>query len=228
MCGIYCSKDLSTFEVLEQANRKRGNFATGILCMIKKDDMYDYEMIKQKGTVDWTFSELPTNDDGEIYYLGHNQAPTSVERVYRTNTSHPFLYGDWIVAHNGVLTNFKELKKEHIPSHKCNVDSSIIPALLGENDFSVGPPETIDDEVANIARTLELLEGTFALWLYNKRTNNIFIARQGSTLFYKGTNVSSIKGEGYKEVSEGIIYKYDEKGLTPMEGFVSSSPFFTL
>ena len=30
MCGIYCSNDLSTFEILNQANKKRGNFSTGI------------------------------------------------------------------------------------------------------------------------------------------------------------------------------------------------------
>jgi glucosamine 6-phosphate synthetase-like amidotransferase/phosphosugar isomerase protein len=92
----------------------------------------------------------------------------------------------------------------------------------------VGPPTDKADEVSNIASVLELLKGTFALWLYNTNSNNIYVARQGSTLFHKGTNVSSIKGTGYKEVSEGIIYEYTNKGLEAVDGFVSDSPFLTL
>lgn len=75
---------------------------------------------------------------------------------------------------------------------------------------------------------MELLEGTFALWIVNTRTYNIYFARQGSTLFYKGTNVSSIKGKGFKELTEGIIYRHTGKGLVPEEGFNCKSPFLTL
>ena len=224
MCGIYCSDNLSTFEILDQANRERGNFATGIVWINK--DKEEFEVIKYEGCVDWNNEEdIPRE---ETIYIGHNQAPTSSQRDYEHLTSHPFIYGDWVVAHNGVLTNYKQLIKDYLPNHDNIVDSSIIPALLDENDYQTGPSTDQDEELANIANVLECLKGTFALWLFNARTYNLYIARQGSTLFYKGTNVSSIKGEGYKEVSEGIIYKYDEKGLTPMEGFVSSSPFFTL
>ena len=226
MCGIYCSNDLSTFEILEQANRERGNFATGMVWVNKDTDNYDIS--KFKGTVDWNKQILPKSKKQSYFYLGHNQAPTSSERKWHANTTHPFLYGDWIVAHNGVLTNYEDLVNEHLPSHGNKVDSSIIPTLLAENDYIVGPPTDKADEASNIATVLELLKGTFALWLYNTNSNNIYVARQGSTLFHKGTNVSSIKGTGYKEVSEGIIYEYTNKGLEAVDGFVSDSPFLTL
>ena len=227
MCGIYCSNDLSTFEILEEANRERGNFATGVTWLNKETE--EYEIIKYDKSIDWkTEDEIPGDKDKNYIFLGHNQAPTSSQRGYDPNTSHPFIYGDWVVAHNGVLTNYKQLIKDLIPKHSNPVDSSIIPALLAENDYIAGPPEDESDEVANIANVLESLKGTFALWIFNIRSFNVYIARQGSTLFYNGTNVSSIKGMNYKEVSEGIIYKYSKEGFKSVEGFIVDSPFLTL
>ena len=52
--------------------------------------------------------------------------------------------------------------------------------------------------------------------------------RQGSTLFYKNDNVSSIKGEGYREVKEGILYGYTAEGLVELDTFIYDSPFLTL
>ena len=72
------------------------------------------------------------------------------------------------------------------------------------------------------------MKGTFALWIFNTNSFNVYIARQGSTLFYKGTNVSSIKGCDYREVTEGIIYEYTSSGFKPVEGFIVDSPFLTL
>lgn len=225
MCGIYCSIDISTFEVLDEVNQKRGNFATGAL--IIHNDIKTFNTIQREGKIDWNEVKLPIGKN--ITYLGHNQAPTGSARKWRASTSHPFQYGDWIVAHNGVLTNFKELKEDYIPDHHNPVDSSVIPALLNELEYKkFGPCENEEDEVCNLLFVLERLKGTYALWIYNSRSGNIYIARQGSTLFYKGTSVSSIKGKYYKEVAEGILYKYNDKGLKPIEGFITESPFLTL
>ena len=92
----------------------------------------------------------------------------------------------------------------------------------------MGPPTGVEDEKANIIQTLELLKGTFALWIVNIRTMNVYIARQGSSLFYKDANISSINGCGYEEVKEGILYSYSYDGLTSVDKFVHDSPFLTL
>lgn len=58
---------------------------------------------------------------------------------------------------------------------------------------------------------------------------NIYIARQGSTLFYKDSNISSIKGKDYDEVEEGFLYKYTSSGqLIKQDSFNHNSPFLTL
>ena len=223
MCGIYCSNDLSTFEVLQEANKKRGNFSTGIFHCYNKAN---YDIIKKKGNIDWNKTNIPIEKG--CLYLGHNQAPTETGRGWKEETSHPFWVGDWIVAHNGVLTNFNELIDDYVPMHDNPVDSSIIPALLDEFEYTHGPCEDAETEVQNILYTIEKLKGTFALWIVNIKTMNIYIARQGSTLFYKDSNISSIRGCDYKEVSQGILYNFSYEGLTEIDGFVYDSPFLTL
>tara|TARA_E500000318_G_scaffold104954_1_gene111394 strand:- start:236 stop:931 length:696 start_codon:yes stop_codon:yes gene_type:complete len=231
MCGIYGSNDLATFEVLGDANRERGNFSTGVLYKYRDSS---YQLQKKEGTPRWSSFNLPINEFnkekvlGDYMYLGHNQAPTSSKRDWDKNTSHPFQYGDWVVAHNGVLTNFEELINEYIPHHDNEVDSSIIPALLYEFEYKYDPCEDSDTEIQNIIHTLELIEGTFAVWILNIKTMNVYIARQGSTLFYKDSNISSIQGCDYQEVKEGVLYAYTAEGILPVEGFVNKSPFFTL
>ncbi len=222
MCGIFISNDLSTFEVLEQANKERGNFSTGILFTNGKR----HNILRIEGGANWNETKLPS-EKGWLY-LGHNLAPTETGRRWYAKTSHPFEYGNWVVAHNGVLTNYRELRDKFLPDHDCDVDSSIIPALLDENDNLLGPSNSQNDEIANIVQTLELLKGTFALWIMNKETKNLYIARQGSTLFYKGSNISSIKGKGYRQVKEGILYNLSFNGLSKKDEFQTQSPFLTL
>ena len=225
MCGIYISNNLSMFEILEQANRSRGNFSTGVFHVYKTSS---YKVIKGEGSIDWNTINLPSDDSSDFIYLGHNQAPTSSAREWKEETSHPFWYGDWVVAHNGVLTNYEELIDEYLPMHDNPVDSSIIPALLDEFEYNHGPCDDSEAEIQNILYTIEKLKGTFALWIINIKTMNVYIARQGSTLFYKDANISSVKGKDYKEVKEGILYSYTSEGLVEQDNFNYDSPFLTL
>lgn len=226
MCGIYCSDDSNTFEVLEEANQSRGNFATGLLYASVKGDKAHYGIIRKEGS--FCMEDMGVPADCKLF-LGHNQAPTSSQRYFQDDTSHPFEVGDWVVAHNGVLTNFKELQQECRAVPHNPVDSYIIPYLLAENDYKDGPCESvIEGEINNITRVLQRLEGTYAVWMYNTWSNNLYVARQGSTLFYKGTHVSYIKGNGYIEVAEGTIYKYTPTGYEIVSTFNHKSPFLTL
>ena len=122
MCGIYGARLTSKFEILDEVNKQRGNFASGLFYT----DGETYDIQRTEGGFDWNKIKLP---EGFIY-LGHNQAPTSTERTWKQHNCHPFERNNWVVAHNGVLTNFDALKREYIPDHDNLVDTSIIPALL--------------------------------------------------------------------------------------------------
>jgi glucosamine--fructose-6-phosphate aminotransferase (isomerizing) len=213
MCGIFGSFNASKFEVLDQANRQRGNFASGLLY----HDDTNYDIQKTEGCFDWNVIKLPNG----LIYLGHNQAPTSTERVWRENNCHPFITNNWAVAHNGVLTNFDKLKRDYLPDHTNGVDSSIIPALFShfEKDYN---------EIDLISHVLSMIEGTFGLWIVNCKSLNIYVARQGSTLFYDKNSFSSVKGTDMKDIKEGVIYKFNKKGIKSVGNFNIKSPFLEL
>lgn len=158
------------------------------------------------------------------FYLGHTQAPTSSQRKYSTKTSHPFKCGDWFVAHNGVLTNFNDLKKDISPKKYNNVDTSIIPALL---DYY---SEDCEHEVAVISETLSQLKGTFGLWMFNIITGNVYLARCGSTLYCDSltNDFSSLPYKNLQLLEEGVIYLLTSEGTTSVGTFDSDSPFFII
>lgn len=167
------------------------------------------------------------NSEHHHIFLGHCQAPTSSERKYSAKTSHPFSAGNWHVAHNGVLQNFKELKSKYFSNGYHNpVDSSIIPAML----------EDIDDTLENVSEikavktALNRLKGTFAVWIYNSKSGNVFLARQGAPIFvnFRMKAFSSVNGQGFEEIPEGVVFRFSELGVTEVEQFNAKPPFLVL
>lgn len=167
--------------------------------------------------------------DANIYYFGHFQAPTSSVRKWSEDTSHPFVFEEWVVAHNGVLNNLDELHKKYCPSAKIQVDSSIIPLMLkfystDISDKAVAPEIAIKD-------ALEKLQGTFALWIINRKHKRAFLARQGSTLYFnsKTGSFSSVecKSKYWISMPEGYVYEIDlkNKAIFPLNKFQTNSPF---
>lgn len=221
MCGIFGSFNQSTFEVLYDSNKKRGNFAFGAI-MVHHNTLY--AMDKKEGEYDNLDHFV---EDAYKLFLGHTQAPTSVERDWSNDTSHPFENGDWVVAHNGVLTNYKDLNSKYVPWNVNRVDSACIPAMLQEewnNDNEI-------DEVDLICRVLGRLEGTAGLWIYNSRTSNTYLYRQGSTIFANMLtgDFSSVRGNNYVPLEQGALYSLTSEGIVrqrTVDGF--KSPFFTL
>jgi len=180
-------------------------------------------IIREPGIIDL---DTKIHDPQNVkYFAGHVQAPTSVEQKFQVSTSHPFCQYPWVVAHNGILTNFDKLKKGVPGWAYNNVDSSIIPALL--NDYS-----TEDSEDKMIA-VLSSLEGTHATWIYNSIEKELYIARCGSTLFGKEeTAFSSVPFEDFFEIREGILYQtyqnYKEIRFYYGLKFKANSPFLTI
>lgn len=227
MCGIFTASNFNRYIKLYNKNKERGTFAYGALFL---SHSYDAAM-KVEGTVELTKNMIVNNRDVQMkpsefyYFMGHTQAPTSSKRIFDETTSHPFTYGPWVVAHNGVLTNDIKLKARIENKDSFNeVDSSVIPALLDQ--FS----EEIENEVDVICKVLSMLEGTFGLWIYNKETHNVYIARSGSTLYANvlENTVSSLPDEDLKPLEEGVLYLITTEGLTSVGGFSKNSPFFIL
>ena len=126
------------------------------------------------------------------------------------------------------LTNLNDdkLKKTIKDASKYNeVDTSVIPALLDK--FS---EETGQNEVDIVTDVLSKLQGTFGLWIYNKDTHNVYIARSGSTIYADmlQNSFSSLPEDGFTPLEEGVLYLVTQEGITSVGGFSKNSPFFII
>lgn len=233
MCAIFGSVDQSMFEVLYEANKARGNFASSLLTLMTTPAgiVDDISIIKQEGYINFEKQKLKPKN--HAYYMGHVQAPTSSTRKYNYDTSHPFEQEDWLVFHNGVLTNHESLNEAYCRWNENPVDTSVIVSMLQEkwNELKGSKSRASStDEVKIIETICERLEGTFALCIVNTTTLNVYLVRQGSTLFIndKGS-YSSIQSKGWVEVPEGKILKLSkEYTFKPVGKFKSNSPFLIL
>jgi len=213
MCAIFGSSKLNTFKELYLSNVHRGDFAFGGVFLGR---IHGGEVVKVPGI--YNFSQ---NAENVSYFNGHTQAPTSKAQVFQTETSHPFIYNDWVVCHNGIITNYKKLK-DSLPDDVTNVvDSSIIPVMLSIecNDYTL---------VTGIERVLSQIEGTHSTSLYNKAYNRLFIARCGSTLHVNSDTYSSSVFEGSSEVTDGTLLELIDNNFKVVGHFKNNSPFFIL
>lgn len=221
MCAIIGTKTVSKFEVLYDANLPRGNFATGILSLY---DGYQQQVIKKQGTLNFDEVKLDERCD---YYIGHVQAPTSAKREWSYDTSHPFESLSWSVVHNGVLTNYQEIRAKHIDWDVNPVDSAVIPNLL-QHYTELCRDECPPHEV--IKKVLSEIDGTFALAMVDTDNNEVYIARQGSVLHYSDSGeFSTLGGQGFKVLPEGVIMMLrDFSSWEIVNTFEVKSPFLFL
>ena len=217
MCGIYGAVTRKDFLKLRDANKKRGDFCSSTLMV--NNDQFEIHKVPKTAKA-YSFPRKTKYD----LYLGHTQAPTSSKRIFTPVTSHPFNYENWFVAHNGVLTNFKQLKEEFCPEWENPVDSSIIPFLLHITQ------QHLNDPLKSIISTLELLEGNFGLWIWNADTKITYLAKCGVTLYaYMLENrFSTVEYGGMEPLDDGSIYQLTHEGITYVGSFNCESPFFTV
>jgi len=221
MCAILGVKTVSKFEVLYEANLPRGNFATGVMSLYGGNNQ---QIIKKQGTLDFDKVKLDERCD---YYIGHVQAPTSAKREWSYDTSHPFESLSWSVVHNGVLTNYQEIRAKHLDWDVNPVDTAIIPNLLQHYT-----EECRDECPAHeiIKKVLNEIDGTFALAMVDTDSNDVYIARQGSVLHYNETGeFSTLGGQGFKVLPEGVIMMLkDFRSWEVVNTFEVKSPFLFL
>jgi len=200
MCGIFGSNDLTEFKQLYRDNLTRGSKAVSFIEFERNFGRTTEHIFKMPIDIDAVLFQKPDPGDN-FYYLGHTQAPTTCEREPARSNMHPFRSRYLLVAHNGVISNYSELVKTYNAREllKSSVDSEIIPKLIGL-EFS-----DYDTHIG-ILKTLELLEGTVGIWCLDEKSKKVYIARNGSTLYFNDTSFSSVKTASFNELPNGCAY----------------------
>ena len=202
MCAIFSANSKKEFRDLYELNRTRGDFSYGGM-YIWNDKRFVID--KQKGEA--LSSNIP--DDADLY-IGHTRAPTATTGQFNWNNTHPFIYGDHIVAHNGIISNCIELAFYK----KIEVDSELIPF-------------TLQASTQGYADGLQKLRGTFAIWDYNIRHEELIIARSANPIWlHPDTNsFSSIEFPESFLIEEGKVYLLSQP-FEIIETFSYTSPYF--
>lgn len=222
MCGISGSINKETSFNLYQNNLQRGYYSSGSL-VLNGAGQYGCAKIPGQFNTSQDCIGLSGCKFEALYYLYHSRGPTTETNGFIEENNHPFFYNDWIVAHNGIISNFEYLWKEYeIGDITGKTDSCIIPRILTKE--------------LTIEKALEKLKGTFALWMYNKSSNELYITRCGSTLFInKGTgDFSSTPFKDSEPLDEGVIYRINYKVnknntyTEPICKYKINSPYFII
>ena len=186
----------------------RGTDATGI-SYVKNGEMITFKKAKPAHKVKLYF---PTDTTAVI---GHTRFTTQGSEKCNYN-NHPF-YSEkgFALAHNGVLYNDKELRKEYmLPDTKIETDSYIAVQLL-ENFGGA--------DITNIRKMSELVEGSFTFTIL-RNDNTLFLVKGSNPIaIYHFEQLGLYIYASTKEILEnalkvvGFRYKHTEIKLTDGE-----------
>jgi len=125
--------DKDKLAVLFMYNQARGEDSCGYYNHVVNINP-ENRIHKKSGKV--SLNLLPVNlETPSNLFIGHTRAATSgTGRTFAAN-AHPFLFGKWVGAHNGTLTNTKGLLREYEMDEKTiDIDSKIFPASIDKNE----------------------------------------------------------------------------------------------
>jgi predicted glutamine amidotransferase len=208
MCGIAAAPSLKKAYSLYKDNLKRGYFSSGFLAIDSRNNIF---VAKQKEVFDFDKlqKEMYQNLTEPLYCLFHSRAPTNSTKPFSEDTTHPFSFGTYYVAHNGIITNFKSFPE----SAEFDVDSSIIPFHLTQSG-------------GDYIGVYERYEGLLTSWVYDLDEQSIFVIKAGSSLHMDKDSFSSVSFEGSESVDrDGVIYQYLGNKFIEMETFNYDNPY---
>lgn len=178
MCGIvgYVGKGEAQGFLISGLKRLeyRGYDSAGLVTIA--EDGAD-TLIRAKGKIVNLEEKLAKNKREDKIGIGHTRWATHGEPS--EENAHPHQAGEIFVVHNGIIENYKELKKtlaEH--KFKSETDSEVLAALI--NSFYKDGEYPL---VNAVVQALKLVQGTYGVAVVSRKNpDEIVVARSGSPL----------------------------------------------
>ena len=207
MCGIIgiaSNKSVST-NIIQSLKRLeyRGYDSSGI-ATIKDGNINEKKCTGRVDNLEKVLFKNPSNG-----FLGIGHVRWATHGIPSQVNAHPHSSEDVSVVHNGIIENCNELKQKlEIKGYKfkSQTDTEVVTFLL--TDFLKN-----FDLINTINKTLEMLDGTFALGIIFKKYDNVIVgARRGSPLAVGyGPNENYLGSDSYalKSMTNKITYLDD-------------------
>jgi glucosamine--fructose-6-phosphate aminotransferase (isomerizing) len=178
MCGIvgYVGKNEAQGFLLSGLKRLeyRGYDSAGMVTLAEDGTA---TLIRAKGKIVNLEEKLAKNKRDDKIGIGHTRWATHGEPS--EENAHPHQAGDIFVVHNGIIENYKELKKtltEH--EFKSETDSEVLAALI--NSFYKDGKYPL---INAVVQALKLAQGTYGIAVVSRKNpDEIVVARSGSPL----------------------------------------------
>jgi len=183
----------------------RGRDAFGAYYEVHKDGHVVKEFEKNK------FVKKIRNIDSNVIMCVGRAIPATERYTHKSvyKDTQPFVKGDWVVTHNGLLHNDVYLEKLYSLKRNTKVDSAIIVELLDHFTQSGYTPQE------SVHKVLDEIKGSFALTIYNTRTKMLVLVTNFMPLYYvHKDNTIFWSSLPYKEIStaldpySGILFEY--------------------
>lgn len=166
MCGIFGGFDvneINQLDILENLSI-RGRDGYGVWT--------DSRVDKSEGNIKSIRNHLVPGFLGKLTIANSRAIPTTEFESGAgkdIKNQQPFIKDGWIVVHNGIISNDKELIKKHSLRPESKVDSAILPELFSMIGFEDGIKE---------------LKGSFSILAYNHSENCFYAAKNFTPLCF--------------------------------------------
>lgn len=170
--------DYTCLELLVRANLTRGNLGHGVFAFAPGVEMIYRRNGAMKPEQLHGLSELPYR-----IVAVHTRAPTGRQSV-SVDCLHPFSTDRLLMAHNGLLINWRDeyhtRARELCGSGRLSeIDVDTTALLAGISNASASLPMS-----HAIARTAELFDGQQACWLFDRTTRIMYLWRVMAPIYY--------------------------------------------
>ena len=239
MCALFgwldCGKKLSHSRLkkltqeLANAAEERGTDASGI-SYVENGEIKIYKKPKPAHKVKFDFPKDTTA------IMGHTRLTTQGNQKFNYN-NHPF-YGkadkSFAFAHNGVLYNDKELKKEkNLPKTHIETDSYVAVQLIekqGKLDFESLKSMAEDVQgsftftILNENNTLYFVKGSSPMYLIYFEKLDLYVYASTESIMKKALKKSGMNQYKYQiiKLNEGDIISIDKNGKIDCAEFEAS------
>ena len=216
MCGItiFLSKNDNNIvtDIIKSLYQiqNRGYDSVGISLKLKPNnwEIYKYASLNNIDSLDKLSGVV--KDMSSTMAIGHTRWATHGGKTDINSHPHRSMNGDIILVHNGIISNFQELKTflEREQYKFCSETDTEVIANLIEYYLSVNLKNSKNSILDAIRLATERMCGTWALGIiYTKNPDNIYVTRHGSPLllgYNKNTVICCSEVSGFI----GQIYNY--------------------